>query len=96
MHHLQSLSALYLEPFITKGVVYTLVDKVGSHVVYSFRIFFFFGWLVGCFVCTQGMQKFLGQGSNLRHSCDLNCYSDNIGPLTHCGTRELQALGFFF
>ena len=49
MHHLQSLSALYLEPLITKGVVYTLVDKVGSHVVYSFRIFFF--WLVGWLFC---------------------------------------------
>ena len=47
--------------------------------------FLFFG-------CTHGTWKFLGQGSNLCHSSDLSCPSDNAGSSTCCTTREL--LGF--
>ena len=35
------------------------------------------------------MWKFLGQGSNLCHSSNLSCCSDNARSLTHCTTREL-------
>ena len=34
------------------------------------------------------MWKFLGQGSNLRHSSDSSYGIDNAGSLTHCTTRE--------
>ena len=37
---------------------------------------------------TLGMQKFLGQGSNLRHSSHQSCCSDNTGSLTRCTKRE--------
>ena len=30
-----------------------------------------------------------GQGSNLPHSSDPSCRSDNSRPLTHCATREI-------
>ena len=36
------------------------------------------------------MQKFPGQGSNPHHSSDPGCFSDNVGSLTHCATREHQ------
>lgn len=36
----------------------------------------------------NGMQKFLGWGSNLSHS------SDNAGTLTHCATRN-SIMGVF-
>ena len=48
-------------------------------------ILFFFG-------CTCGLWKFLGQGSNLRHSCNQNHSSDNAGFLTCWATRELPIL----
>ena len=34
--------------------------------------------------------KFPGQGLNPRHSSDLNCCSDNAGPLTPCAAKEAQ------
>ena len=37
----------------------------------------------------RSMLKFLGQGSNLSHSSDPSCCSDNTGSVTSCGTREL-------
>ena len=42
----------------------------------SVCFFFFFG-------CTHSMWKFMGQGSNLSHSSDLSCCSDNtmLNPL---------------
>ena len=41
----------------------------------------------GC--CTHGVWKFLGQGSNPCHSCDL-CHShDNTRSLTRCATGKL-------
>ena len=40
------------------------------------------------------MQKFLGQGSNLYHSTDLNCSSDNTRCLICRATRELQECFF--
>ena len=36
-----------------------------------------------------GMRKFPGQGLNPRHSNDPSCYSDNVGSLTRCTTREI-------
>ena len=35
-----------------------------------------------------GMELFLGQGSNPRHSSDLHLHKDNTGSLTCCATRE--------
>ena len=50
----------------------------------SFRDWWFF------FFCTHGIWKFLGQGSNLRHSCNL-CYScSNAGSLTHCTRQRIK------
>ena len=40
---------------------------------------------------TLSMQKFLGQGSNPCHSCNLSQSGDNTGSLTHCVTREPQS-----
>ena len=51
--------------------------------------FFFFGH-------TCGMSKFLGQGSNLRHSSNLSHSSDNTGSLTHWATREVQTLSYSY
>ena len=45
------------------------------------RWLFFFGHV--------HLWKFPGQGSNLCHSSDLSCYSDNTRSWTHCITREL-------
>ena len=36
------------------------------------------------FGCACGMWKFTGQRSNLCHSSNLGCCSDNTGSLTHC------------
>ena len=52
-------------------------------VMYRFFFFFFFGH-------AHGMWKFLGQGSNLLHSSDPSCYSENAGSLTHRTARECQ------
>ena len=49
----------------------------------SWYVSFFFG-------CTNGVWKFLGQGSNLCHS------SDNSGCLTHCATREVLDVSISF
>ena len=54
---------------------------------YCFLVFFcflFFVVLLLLFACTNGIQKFQGQGSNPRHS------SESAGSLTHWATRELQ------
>ena len=44
------------------------------------------------FVCPLatpgGTWKYLGQGSNLYHSSDLNHCSDNARSLTYCTTRK--------
>ena len=45
---------------------------------------------------TQGMQKFLGQGSNLCHSSDLSHSSDNAGSLTHEVIKEFCKLTCFY
>ena len=47
------------------------------------------------FHCTQGMWKFLGQGSNSHHNCDPSHSSDNTGSLICCATRELWLPTFF-
>ena len=47
----------------------------------GFHVAFFLG-------CTCSMWRFLGQGSNLRHSSDPSCCSGNAGSLTLCATRE--------
>ena len=51
----------------------------------------FFSPLFGC-TCTW---KFLGQGSNLLHSCSPSYSSENAGFLTHCITRELLLAHFY-
>ena len=51
--------------------------------------FFFFN-LKFFFACAHGVQKFLVQGLNLRHSSDSSHCSDNAGSLTCCTTSELQ------
>ena len=45
-------------------------------------------WVKFFFGCTHSIWKFLGQGSNLRHTSDLSCCNDNTRSLTHCATRE--------
>ena len=53
--------------------------------MYMYNFFFFFFaaptfWYINTllfFGCTRGMQKFLGQGLNLRHSNNLSHSSDN-------------------
>lgn len=40
------------------------------------------------------MEKFLGQGSTLRHSSNPSCCSDNTRSFTCCATRELP-LSFY-
>lgn len=45
------------------------------------------------FGCTHGIHKFPGQGSNLGHSSDPSCYSDNtwiLNPLSHKGTPPIS------
>ena len=42
------------------------------------------------FGCAHGMQKFLSQGSNPRHSSGPSLCNDNARSLTHCTARELQ------
>ena len=45
------------------------------------------------FFChARNMWMFLGQGSNLTHSSDVSCLSNNTGFLTHWATRELPKL----
>ena len=44
----------------------------------------------------HSMQKFLGQGLNLRQSSDLSCCSDNARPLARCATRELWQVLLLF
>ena len=56
--------------------------------LFSF-ILFFFG-------CTHGMWKFLGQGSNLCHSSDQGCCSDDVGYLTRCATGEFRVITFLY
>ena len=53
-------------------------------------IFFFFFWL------HLRMWKFLGQGSNLRHSSAPSHCSDNAASLTCCISRELPKWDFCF
>ena len=53
-----------------------------NQVVLFIYLFIYFG-------CTHGMQKFLGQGSNLLHSSNLSHSSDNAGSLTYWAIREL-------
>ena len=62
-----------------------------------------FGFLSLClslfslfFGCTLNMWKFPDQGLNLWHSSDPSHWSDNIGSLTCCTTRELILSLFFF
>ena len=50
--------------------------------------------LLVCFGCTCGMQKFLGQGSNLHQSSDTSHSSGNTGSLNSWATRELEGRGF--
>ena len=42
------------------------------------------------------MRKSPRQGSNLHHSSDLNCCSDNAGSLTCCTAREFLFIYLFF
>ena len=44
----------------------------------------------------NGMQMFSAWGSNPNHRSNPSHSSDNTGSLTHCATRELWDLFFFF
>ena len=44
---------------------------------------------------TYGIWKFLGQGLNPSHSCDLCCHCDNAASLTHCTTVGAPTMGIF-
>ena len=55
------------------------------------RTFFFF-----IFGCTCSLQKFLDQGLNPSHSCDLSCCGDISVSLTHRATRELLRICVYF
>ena len=44
---------------------------------------------------TYGIWKFLGQGLNPNHSCDLCCHCDNASSLTHCTTVGAPTMGIF-
>ena len=46
------------------------------------------------FGCICGIQKFLGQGLNSRHSSNRSHSSGNAGSISHLATRELQAHSF--
>ena len=50
---------------------------------YSLKPCFYFLFIHLYFGHTCGMQKFLGQGSNLCHSGNWSHNSDNVGSLTH-------------
>ena len=55
-----------------------LIEFTRKHGPFDKSIFFFFSFLY----CAQGMRKFLGQGSNLRHSSKPSHSSDNTRSLT--------------
>ena len=71
--------------------------KMPAMNIYSFYIekhkcfssFFLFGH-------AHGMWKFPGQGSNLHHSSNPSCFSDNARPLALCITRWLHKCFNFF
>ena len=56
----------------------------------------FFCVFVCLFCWAWGSWNFLGQGANLCYSTDLSFCSDNARSLTHCTTREIPNLGFYF
>ena len=49
----------------------------------SFFFFFFF-------LAAPWHMEFLGQGSDLSHSCDLSCSCSNAGSLTHCARPGIE------
>ena len=57
--------------------------SIYQYFVSSFFFFSFYLW-----PCLS-IRKFLGQGSNLCHSSNQSCCSDNAGSLTCCATKEL-------
>ena len=62
--------------------------KIGT--LFGWSLFIFFNLkLFKNFGCHCSMWKFPGQGSNLCHSSDPSCCSDNTRSLTYCATREL-------
>ena len=54
-------------------------------VLLAFLSFSFLSFLFFFYICTPGRWKFLGQGSNLRHSLHHSC--GNAGSLGHCTAR---------
>ena len=66
------------------GVCFHFLDGV-----FWSKKFYLFFYLFIFFGCTCGIWKFLGQGSNLCHSSDQSCCSDNTRSLTCCAIREL-------
>ena len=60
-------------------------------VQYLFFCFVFVFVFVFVFSYTQGLWKFLGQGTNLHHSSHPSHCIDKARSLTCCTTRELQA-----
>ena len=67
---------------------YFLIHLTLLHRIWANRVLFCF------FNHSLSMWKFLGQGSNLCHSNNLGCCSDNTGSLTRCASREF--LEFLF
>ena len=63
----------------------------GVTLLLCFFVFFLF-WGAGAYVCTTW--KFLGWGSNPRHSSDPSCCSDTRS-LTCCTARELCVFRFY-
>ena len=55
--------------------------EVTTKCIWGFLWWWGFGW-VGVFGRTQGMQKFLGQGTSLSHSSDPNCCKDPSSAAT--------------
>lgn len=73
---------VYISPLIEESLTETFPCTGGT----VFLPFLF------CFGSAHNIWKFLGQGSNLHHSIDPSCFSDNVGSVIHSTIRELLLL----
>ena len=78
--------------FVLENTLYYNIIAFAHIFLHSCRFFCFFFVFFVFFGCAGNMQKFLGQESDLCHSSNPCCCSDDAGSLTHCTTRELHIL----